>query len=143
MNWLLDTCVLSELVRKNPQPAVIKWIDQQQETSLFISVLTIAEIEKGVFLLDEGPKRAQLENWILTELASRFKDRIIDINLNIANAWALIQASGEKKGRSLPTMDSLIAATAIAYNLTLVTRNTKDMIQNGVQLFDPWNGSSP
>ncbi|MDH4317140.1 MAG: type II toxin-antitoxin system VapC family toxin [Desulfobulbaceae bacterium] len=138
MNYLLDTCVISELVKKNPNANVVKWISEVDENNLFISVLTIGEIHKGIEKLSETKKKLSLHNWVNYDLTERFKNRIIDFDLHTATTWGKTQASSELLGKAMPAIDGLIAATGIAYELTIVTRNTKDMEVSGVNLIDPW-----
>jgi predicted nucleic acid-binding protein len=113
-------------------------VDQQPEISLFLSVLTIAELEKGILLLEKSSKRDRLEDWLQADLLNRFTGRILNVDMNVVNTWARLQADAEKKGHRLPTMDSLIAATAMTHDFTLVSRNTRDFVRSGARLFDPW-----
>ncbi len=138
MNYLLDTCVISELVKKNPNSKVVKWVSKADENNLFISVLTIGEIHKGIEKLPDNKKKDSLHNWVNYDLKERFKNRIIDLDLHSATTWGKTQASSELLGKAMPAIDGLIAATGIAYDLTVVTRNTKDMEVSGVSLLDPW-----
>lgn len=138
MKYLLDTCVISELIKKQPDPGVLTWISRIEESDLCISVLTIGELHKGVEKLPDSQKKSKLHEWISSDLEIRFGNRIIDIDLKISTIWGEILAVSEKKGRTMPVIDSLIAATGICYNLVVVTRNVKDMEISGVELLDPW-----
>jgi predicted nucleic acid-binding protein len=138
MKYLLDTCVISELRKKNPDAHVVSWIQGRSEPDLYISVLTIGEMVKGVEKLPESKKKKALLIWLNEDLRLRFEDRIIDLDVNILTTWGKIQAASEKIGQPMPAIDSLIAATAITYALTAVTRNIKDMQISGAALFDPW-----
>lgn len=138
MNYLLDTCTLSELVRKHPEKKVVEWIRLANESSLMISVLTLGEIHKGVSRLEEGKKKKQLQRWVESDLVKRFQNRILEVDVQVASLWGELQASAEKKGLPLPVVDSLIAATALAHDLTLVTRNTPDMERTGARILDLW-----
>ncbi|MFO7605133.1 MAG: type II toxin-antitoxin system VapC family toxin [Desulfurivibrionaceae bacterium] len=138
MNYLLDTCVISELIKKSPSPKVVKWFSRIEETSLFISVLTIGEIHKGIEKLPKSKKKEKLHKWVNHDLQERFKNRIIDFDLQTATVWGQIQAHPETSGTPLPAIDGQFAATGIAHNLTVVTRNTKDMEVSGVALLNPW-----
>ncbi len=138
MNYLLDTCVLSELIKKNPSPKVVKWVTKTEEANLYISVLNIGEIHKGIEKLPESKKKEKLHKWVNYDLKERFKNRIIDFDLKIAAVWGRIQAHSELLGKAMPTIDGLIAATGVAYDLTVVTRNTTDMEVSGVTLLNPW-----
>ena len=135
--YLLDTCLLSELIRKEPNQGVLDWIKDKEESSLFLSVLTIGELRKGIVKLKPSTKKKELTLWF-AELESRFKDRIIPINIQISLKWGEIQANLEVNGNSMPTIDSLIASTALCKNLIVVTRNGKDMKQSHVEILNPW-----
>ncbi|MGV1097829.1 PIN domain-containing protein [Thiovibrio sp. JS02] len=138
MNYLLDTCVISELIRKSPSPKVVKWVSKVEETNLFISVLTIGEIHKGIERLPKSKKKDKLHKWVNCDLQERFKNRIINFDLQTATVWGKIQAHSETLGKALPAIDGQIAATGISYGLTVVTRNTTDMEVSGVALLNPW-----
>ncbi len=138
MNYLLDTCVISELTKKKPNRNVVKWISNIEETRLFISVLTIGEIYKGIEKLPKSSKREKLHKWISIDLKKRFSKKIIDFDLRTAVTWGKIQARSELAGQTLPAIDGLIAATGITYDLIVVTRNTQDMKISKVSLLNPW-----
>jgi len=138
MNYLLDTCVLSELIKKNPSPKVVKWVSKTEETYLFISVFTIGEIHKGIEKLPESKKKKKLHKWVNYDLKERFQNRIIDFDIKIASVWGKIQAHSELAGKAMPAIDGLIAATGISCDLTVVTRNSTDMEISGVSLLNPW-----
>ncbi len=135
--YLLDTCLLSELIRKEPNQGVLDWIKDKEESSLFLSVLTIGELRKGIVKLKPSTKKKELTLWF-AELESRFKDRIIPIDIQISLKWGEIQTNLEVNGNSMPTIDSLIASTALCKNLIIVTRNGKDMKQSHVEILNPW-----
>jgi predicted nucleic acid-binding protein len=135
--YLLDTSLLSELIRKEPNQGVLDWIKDKEESSLFLSVLTIGELRKGIVKLKPSTKKKELTLWF-AELESRFKDRIIPIDIQISLKWGEIQANLEVNGNSMPTIDSLIASTALCKNLIVVTRNGKDMKQSHVEILNPW-----
>ena len=138
MKYLLDTCVISELIKKNPSQKVVKWISKIEESNLFISVLTVGEIHKGVEKIPASKKKEQLYKWVNYDLKERFKDRIIAFDLLTATAWGKVQAQSELVGKAMPAIDGQIAATGISYDLTVVTRNTRDMEISGVSLLNPW-----
>jgi len=139
LNYLLDTCVISELVKTKPDLRVVQWIRSQDEESLFLSVITIGEIQKGISKLPDGrKKKQQLQNWLSNELQERFKDRILEIAIGTAHVWGQVLGSCEKKGVTLPAIDSLIASQGIFHKMTIVTRNISDMEPSGVPLFNPW-----
>jgi len=138
MNYLLDTCVLSELVKNNPNTKVVEWVSKTEEAHLFISVLTIGEIHKGIEKLPESKKKEKLHEWVKYDLKERFKNRIIDFDLQTATVWGKIQAQSELSGKGMPAIDGQIVATGISYDLTVVTRNIKDMEISGASLLNPW-----
>lgn len=138
MKFLLDTCVISELIKQDPSKKVMEWISKEDEENFFISVLTLGEIYKGIEKLADSKRKVLLKNWIEKDLKERFWNKIIDIDAKVASTWGKIQGISEKTGRAMPAIDSLIAATGIAYDLTVITRNTKDMNASGVMLLNPW-----
>ena len=139
MNFLLDTCLISELAKSEPQKKVVDWVLNENEGSFYISVLTFGELHKGVEKLPESKRKESLRIWIEDDLLSRFKNRIIGIDMRVSVIWGKILSAAERKGRPMPAIDALIAATGIAHNLTVVTRNVTDMEQSGVDLFNPWS----
>ena len=142
MNYLLDTCVISELIRENPDVNVVTWISGTPETSMYLSVLTIGEIHKGIEKLPESKKKDRLHKWVNSDLCIRFKNRILDLDLEVSTKWGQIQGKAEQVGKPMPLIDGLIAATALSHDLIVVTRNTKDMEQSGVTLINPWMTTS-
>ncbi len=137
--FLLDTNVISELVKHRPEPAVTKWIDATEENLLCLSVLTFGEIRKGIAALpDASSRRASLETWLDHELTLRFAGRILAIDQAIADRWGAISARALAAKSPLPVIDGLLAATALQHNLTLVTRNTRDVAIAGASVFNPW-----
>ena len=140
MKYLLDTCLISELVKKEPNPAVIVWLDKQDERKLFLSVLNLGELRKGISKLPDGTKKNELQAWVDQDLVERFSGRILELNLDTSLRWGQFQGEAERLGEKLPVMDSLIAATAVAHGLVVVTRNTRDLERCGAPLFNPWEG---
>ena len=138
MKYLLDTCVVSELIKKIPNANVTAWIAGMEESRLFLSVLTFGEIHKGIEKLPKSKKKEKLHSWVNLELRERFENRIIPFDLQAAATWGRIQAFSEAAGKAMPTLDGQIAAIALTYGLTVVTRNSSDMIISGVELFNPW-----
>ncbi|PDQ20878.1 VapC toxin family PIN domain ribonuclease [Mesorhizobium sanjuanii] len=138
MRLLLDTNVLSEVTRPAPDARVLNWLDGLDEDRSFISVVSIAEIRRGVALMDEGRKREALAEWLAQDLPQRFEQRVLLVDEPVALAWGDLMGLAKRRGRGLSSMDGLIAATAIARELTLATRNTRDFEGFGIELFDPW-----
>ncbi len=138
MKYLLDTCLISELVKKEPNPAVVSWLDEQDEQKLFLSVLNLGELQKGISKLPDGTKKEELHAWVALDLVERFTGRILEIDLETALCWGRLQGEAEQAGEKLPVMDSLIAATAAAHDLVVVTRNVRDIERCGVRVCNPW-----
>ena len=138
MKYLLDTCILSELVKPQPQQTVIDWIKHSKESTLFISVLTLGEIQKGISKLADSRRKVALQTWLDEDLPIRFAERILDVTPQIARSWGILQGHLELQGKRMPVMDGLIATTAIVHQLVLVTRNVADMQRSGVSIFNPW-----
>ena len=138
MSWLLDTCVICEPTRKQPSARGLAWLDERPEESLYLSVLTLGEIRKGTARLTAGAKRRGLEHWLEQDLPERFAGRILPIDAATADLWGRLQARAEHKGRPLPTLDSLLAATALAHGLIVVTKNTGDFESTDAELLNPW-----
>jgi len=138
MNYLLDTCIVSELISKVPNKKVLNWIDSINEDKLFLSVITIGELEKGINKLEPSKRRDEITEWLHEDLLIRFKDRILILDTDILIDWGQLTASLENQGHKMPSIDSLIAATAIRYNLCLATRNEQDFQNCNIQLMNPW-----
>lgn len=136
--YLLDTNVVSELTKVQPEPKVVSWFQATSEELLYLSALTIGEIRKGINLLPRSNKRVLLESWLANDLVLRFAGRILEVNLDIAERWGLISAQAKIAGTPLAVIDGLMAATALHYNLTLVTRNIKDVRVAGINILNPW-----
>ena len=138
MRYLLDTCVISELVKPHPNARLVDWIGRQYEESLFLSCITLGEIQIGIAKLPASEKKSTLQNWLDTDLVERFGPRIIGIDTNIARMWGEIQATAEKAGLKMPVIYSLLASIGLVHEMTVVTRNVQDMQACHVQLFNPW-----
>jgi hypothetical protein len=143
MSWLLDTNVISELVRARPDPRVLAFIHEADEDRLYLSAITWAEIRRGIALLPVGRKRQLLEDWLAQDLRARFQSRILPIDAEIAEHWGSLMAAAKANGQQVSTIDGLIAASAVVHDLQLVTRNTKDFAKLGVRLFNPWTSANP
>jgi predicted nucleic acid-binding protein len=136
--FLLDTNVISEAVRSQPDPKVLSWLDSLHEDLLFLSVLTLGEIRQGVAKLAPGKRRLRLERWLDVDLRTRFAGRIVSIDEDVAERWGDLMAGSRKAGTPLGVVDGLLAATALQHSLTLATRNVKDFAGLGVTLSNPW-----
>ncbi len=136
--YLLDTNCVSELVRVKPEPRVVEWMEATDEALLYLSVLTLGEIRKGLAGLAQGRRRARLETWLEVDLQARFEGRILAIDAPVADRWGLLAAQAKSSGISLPIIDGLLAATALHYNLTVVTRNSSDFRNAQIQVLNPW-----
>ena len=139
MNYLLDTCIISELIKKKPEKKVVDWISEIPETSLFLSVFTIGEIHKGIEKLPDGKKKKELHSWVNSDLKERFENRILLFDLTSAIKWGEIQGQAELIGKPMSLIDGMISATAIVHDLILVTRNTTDIEYSGATLINPWD----
>lgn len=149
VSYLIDTNVLSELRRKQPDAHVIAWFAGRAAQSLFLSVLTLGEIRKGIERLGierqddshaDAARRQSLGDWLEQELPTFFLGRLLSVDAGVADRWGRLQALA---GRPLPAIDSLLAATALHHNLALVTRNVKDFANMGVDLINPWGLEEP
>jgi len=138
MKYLLDTCVISELVAKKPNQRVLEWIDTIDADGVYISVITVGEITKGIEKLPNSKRRRELSNWLENELLIRFQDNLIELDVNILIQWGRLNARLEISGQRAPAIDSLIAATALEHGLILVTRNETDFAGTGVEILNPW-----
>jgi predicted nucleic acid-binding protein len=138
MKVLLDTNVLSEVRRPAPAPKVLGWLDTIDEDRSFISVASIAELRRGIALMAGGRRRAALASWLAVDLPARFAGRVLPIDPAVAERWGDIMAQARQNGFALSVMDGFFAATALAHELVLATRNTKDFVPLGVTVFNPW-----
>lgn len=138
MNYLLDTCLLSELRKPAPDAGVVAWISDIDEARLFVSVLSLGEIQKGVAKPENGRRKNAFQHWLEHDLLRRFDGRILPLDLDMALEWGLTSAANETRGNPAPVVDALLAVTAITRNLTLVTRNDKDFANFSVKVLNPW-----
>lgn len=136
--FLLDTCVLSELRKPQPNAGLLDWVAAVDEGDLYLSVLTLAEIRSGIESKVRGRERAALETWLVSDLSSRFAGRILDFTSDVADRWGRLDGRERARGKTLPVVDAQIAATALQANLTVVTRNVRDFVRTGVPVLDPW-----
>jgi predicted nucleic acid-binding protein len=136
MSYLVDTNALSELRRKAPDPHVRAWFAARPPITLFLSVLTLGEIRKGIEAVADAERRLLLADWLEVELPAFFTGRILPVDAAVADRWGRLVAAA---GRPLPAIDSLLAATAVEHDLTLVTRNVRDFAGLGTRVIDPWD----
>jgi predicted nucleic acid-binding protein len=136
IGFLLDTNCISEVVRVKPGPRVLEWMEAADEELLYLSVLTLGEIRTGLAGLPQSARRTHLEAWLEVELQVRFSGRILPIDAAVADRWGLLAA--DAKGKALSTIDALLAATALQYGLTIVSRNVSDFTNTKVPVLNPW-----
>lgn len=136
MSYLVDTNVLSELRRRDPDANVVRWLEGRPATTLYLSVLTLGELRKGIEALAEGARKRRLLDWLEVELPRFFAGRVLPIDERVADRWGYVVAQA---GRPVPAIDSLLAATALTHGLTLVTRNLRDFRYPGLAVVDPWS----
>ena len=138
MTFPLDTCLISELVARRPNPAVVRWVDSVDEDRLFLSAITIGEIKRGIEKLADSTRKRALQEWLEDDLLIRFRERILPIDTAVMLVWGQLAADLEKQGQRMPAIDSLIAATCLQGRLDLVTRNESDFADSSVTVFNPW-----
>ena len=138
MSFLLDTCVVTECLKPKREPAVQAWLDRNDSTATFLSVLVIGEIRQGIARITGTPKGDALENWLEQILLPRFDRRVLPIDEAVARRWGEIRGKAMAHGRTPPVIDSLLAATALEHRLSVVTRNTQDFKRLGIDPINPW-----
>lgn len=138
MRYLLDTNVISELVKPLPHENVWEWVNALPDEQLFISSITIGELQRGIELLPPSKRRSDYERWLQGQILTQYADRIIAVDTMVMLRWGTLMAETAAKGRSLPVFDSLLAATALTHNMQLVTRNVQDFADTGIQTVNPW-----
>ena len=140
MRFLLDTNVISELVAKHPTPRVVDWLADQNPQDLFLSVITIGEVKRGIERMDDSRKRERTLKWLSDEVLIDFEDRILPIDLDVMLTWGTLVAQLDRAGKPMPVMDSLLAAQAQKFRCVLVTRNERDFSECDIDLLNPWVG---
>lgn len=138
MNYLLDTCILTEFARKKPEPKVIRWMDSIDHDAIFTSAITIGEIQRGIERLPESPRKDELLQWIYNGLVERLKDHIIPLDTTTLTIWGSLTAWRDGDGKPLGVLESLIAASALRNNMTIATRYTDVYHRTGVPVVNPW-----
>lgn len=141
MNYLLDTNVISELVARQPNPQVAAWVDGLAPSSVYLSVITIGEIRKGIEKLPPSPRKDALATWLEDDLLLRFQGRIAPVTTAVMLRWGELVGRLELQGRTVAAIDSLIAAIALDGDFTLATRNEQDFQGTGVRIINPWDRS--
>lgn len=134
MTYLLDTNVVCEPIKAKPNLNVKEWFDSVQDTHLFLSVLTLGEVRKGVVKMEDSKRKYHLLSWLERDLGMFFGERLLPIDNEVADRWGYIAA----KYGNLPTIDGLLAATALVHDLVVVTRNVKDFQITGLRIINPW-----
>ena len=137
MSYLIDTNVISELARARLDTRVVEWFESTPGSALFLSVLTLGELRKGVERLPDASRRERLRLWLEVDLPAWFGDQLLPVDAAVADRWGRLLAEA---ARPLPAVDSLLAATALHHDLRLVTRNERDFVYPGLDVVNPWNG---
>ncbi len=138
MNYILDTNVISQLVARKPDLHVLHWLESIPPEQIFLSVITLGELQKGMEKLPTSARKTELLAWLEHDLLSRFRDHLLSVDVPVMLTWGSLTARLEAAGRPIPAIDSLLAATALVYGCTLVTRNIKDFAATGILVLDPW-----
>lgn len=141
MSFLLDTNVPSELARPRPDAKVIAWLAGQDMNALFLSVVTLGELRKGITVMPASIRKSQLERWLRDDLLHRFEGRVLPLTPAVAERWGVLEGQRQLSGRPLSVPDAQIAATALEHGLTLVTRNVRDFAGLGAEIVNPWESS--
>jgi len=139
MSYLLDTCVISEFVARQPNEKVVSWLAQLEPDAVFLSVVTFGEIQKGIDKLPASKRKEELRLWLKDDLLVRFHDRLLPLQDGEMLTWGTLISEVEAKGTPMPLIDSLIAATALHHDLVVVTRDEEDFAPSGARLLNPWN----
>lgn len=139
MKYMLDTCVLSEFTRRQPEPRVIDWLNSNSEEDLFISVITIGEVQRGIERLSDSKRKTELIQWMTQGLLRRFDGRIVSIDAETMIIRGSLTTRMESQGKPIGVMDSLIIASAMQYKMIVATRNINDFYPSGVRVINPWD----
>lgn len=139
MKAILDTCVISEFVARQPNPKVVEFLDALDGDDVYLSVITIGEIIKGIEKLPDSHRKTELRDWLQDDLLARFQGKILPLDTDVIVEWGMLTARTELSGKPMPAIDSLIAATVLANKMTLVTRNVSDFEAAGLEIVNPWH----
>jgi len=139
MKAILDTCVISEFITKQPNQKVVEFLDSLDTDDAYLSVITIGEIIKGIEKLPASRRKTELRDWLQDDLLTRFQGKILPLDTDVIVEWGMLVARTELAGKAMPAVDSLIAATALANKMTLVTRNASDFEAAGIEIVNPWD----
>ena len=131
--------LIGSLIKPKPEAKLTEWVESAVEDLLYLSVLTMGEIRKGIVTMEQGRRRIALQSWLETDLKPRFSGRVLPIDEATADRWGAITEEAAAQGITVPVVDGLLAATALQHNLTLVTRNTKNFTGTNVAAFNPWD----
>jgi predicted nucleic acid-binding protein len=139
VNYLVDTNVISEVTRPRPHRGVLRWLAKSDEDRVYLSVISLAELHRGIALLDAGRRRTTLEEWVRSEIPQRFGDRLLNVDGAIAARWGDIMAAAKRAGIAVSVIDGFLAATARARDLAIVSRNRRDFAPLGLSVINPWD----
>lgn len=139
MKYLLDTCVISEIIKPLPDANVIAWVQDKNESNLFLSILTFGEIQKGIEKANDPARKKKLQLWVEQDLKQRFEGRIIPVDMAVSARWGVVQGQAELAGKPMSVIDGLIAVSGLVHHCIVVTRNVDDMAQSSVELLNPWS----
>jgi predicted nucleic acid-binding protein len=142
VSYLLDTCVLAELAKPGPDASVVQWLEEADETTLYFSVLTLGELEKGIAKLPPSARRKKIEKWLRQDLVERFSGRLLAVDQPVAERWGRLSGESESRGKPLPVIDALMAATGLVHGLEVVTRNSADLERCGARCVNPWKAAA-
>lgn len=140
MSFLLDTCLISEFTRRHRDPGVQGWLARQDEEDLYLSVVTVGELEKGLAALPESARKRRLREFLDGEIVERFRERTLGTDERVWRRWGQLLGAAERRGKPLPVVDALISAVAHVNGLTVVTRNEGDFLRCDVAVLNPWTG---
>lgn len=139
MKYVLDTCLVSDLAKPTPNPGVVAWLSHQPEANLYLSVVTLGEIQSSISKMPDSPRKSVLASWVSNDLLQRFKGRMLHVDRDVALVWGTKRGESAARGKVLPLADSQIAATAIVHGMTVVTRNVADFQLCEAMTLNPWS----